>query len=115
MQNFISRSTNIHVVCMYCTVENTCSVCTFLADCGEPELIPGTYVNAGLTMEGAVRVYTCHGHTVQEGNPYVVCRSDGKWSKPEFYCRRRSQLADNACVDASKIANFQLKIKQILK
>ncbi|KAK3102854.1 hypothetical protein FSP39_014448, partial [Pinctada imbricata] len=56
-------------------------------DCGPPPHVPRTTVSHGATVEGSVATYKCDSHTTMEGNSKIVCKKNGKWSKPSFQCR----------------------------
>ena len=52
--------------------------------------IENAIIKRGLTTYGTIREYECAAGTVMEGNPFIVCQDDFRWSPTNLYCRRMS-------------------------
>lgn len=62
----------------------------FSADCGAPVYVENSKtIYPTSTVEGAKLTLECVEGTVPEGSRDVFCQSDGTWTKPTLYCRRK--------------------------
>ncbi|XP_060081268.1 sushi, von Willebrand factor type A, EGF and pentraxin domain-containing protein 1-like [Ylistrum balloti] len=67
----------------------------YCTDCGNPPGVSSASVSSGSKTIGSSRTYQCNAGTTANDSTAIHCRSNGKWSTPDFVCIPECSIITN--------------------